>query len=190
MIFTDERLNGTGEIIACGRYHRYWVDWERKERNEAFDEFAARVLDLKERKAGAIRYFFELLDDRICRGVTICVVPSSDPRICYGGVGILGSRLAAQGRCDKVRFLIRAVKVPKLAYGGIRSKEMHLRSIVTDESMNVAGEEVLLLDDVATTGNSLMACREILLACGAKRVEMLVIGFAGEYQECRRMALG
>ncbi|MBP3242165.1 MAG: phosphoribosyltransferase [Oribacterium sp.] len=35
---------------------------------------------------------------------------------------------------------------------------------------------VLLIDDVATSGNSLRACRELLLRNGAKRVYMLALG--------------
>ncbi len=46
--------------------------------------------------------------------------------------------------------------------------------------MSVEGEDVLLLDDITTSGNSLLACRDILIANGAKRVEMLVIGRTDE----------
>ena len=35
---------------------------------------------------------------------------------------------------------------------------------------------VLLIDDVATSGNSLRACRDILLKNGAKKVYMLALG--------------
>ena len=38
----------------------------------------------------------------------------------------------------------------------------------------------MLLDDITTTGNSLMACRDILLANGARSVEMLALGRTGE----------
>ena len=44
--------------------------------------------------------------------------------------------------------------------------------------MTVENETVFLLDDVTTTGNSLLACRDILMAKGARAVEMLALGKA------------
>ena len=44
--------------------------------------------------------------------------------------------------------------------------------------MAIEGEIVLLMDDVTTTGNSLYACKEILLANGASNVEMFALGKA------------
>ena len=38
----------------------------------------------------------------------------------------------------------------------------------------------MLLDDITTSGNSLLACRDILIANGAKRVEMLALGRTDE----------
>ena len=38
------------------------------------------------------------------------------------------------------------------------------------------GDTVILLDDVATTGNSITACRDILMSCGAREVMMIVLG--------------
>lgn len=44
--------------------------------------------------------------------------------------------------------------------------------------MEIKGDIVLLMDDVTTTGNSLYACRDILLARGAGKVEMFALGKA------------
>ncbi len=38
--------------------------------------FSGRILDAKEKKEKGISYFFNQLDDEICKDVTICVVPS------------------------------------------------------------------------------------------------------------------
>lgn len=42
--------------------------------------------------------------------------------------------------------------------------------------MSVADEVVLVVDDVTTSGNSLYACRDILMEHGAKRVALLALG--------------
>lgn len=45
-------------------------------------------------------------------------------------------------------------------------------------TQNVAGRHVLLVDDVVTTGSSLKAATEVLLAAGAERVDCLVFAQA------------
>ena len=44
--------------------------------------------------------------------------------------------------------------------------------------MNVSDNIILLMDDVTTSGNSLYACKEILMDHGAKAVEMFALGQA------------
>ncbi len=79
---------------------------------------------------------------------------------------------------DRTGYLMRIIDVPKLTENRRRGRDIHLASITVDPGMSVYGERVLLLDDVTTTGNSLYACREILISAGAKSVEMFAIGQA------------
>ena len=178
--FRDVRLNGTGKIIALGRYHRYWSDQDKKVKNPLFSEFERRILDLKEMDAKAIRLFSEELDPWLGKGFSICVVPSSDPAVKCNGIGVVGKMLARNGRVDKVGYLIRHSRIEKLAVGGERRKCIHYNSIRVSQNISIKGEDILLLDDTTTTGNSLLACRDILLANGARSVEMLALGRTGE----------
>ncbi len=111
MVFVNEAWNGTGDIVVYSNYHKYWLGRERKIKNPLFDVYSGKILDLKEGKPQAVKYFYNLLDAEICDGVTICVVPSSNA-------------------------------------------------------------------DKKITGNSLYACREILLQNGAEHVEMFALGKA------------
>lgn len=123
-------------------------------------------------------YFYNLLNEEICKDVTICVVPSSDANKNITGMTLLGEMLADNERKNKVYYLNRGKSIGKLAMGGCRDKEVHLRSIEVLEDMDIAGDIVLLMDDVTTTGNSLYACKEILINHGAERVEMFALGKA------------
>ena len=71
MVFVNEEWNDTGDIVVYSNYHKYWLDRERKIKNPLFDVFSGRILDLKEGKQTAINYFYNLLNEEICEGVTI-----------------------------------------------------------------------------------------------------------------------
>ena len=178
MVFVNEAWNGTGEIVVYSNYHKYWLDRERKIKNPLFDVFSGKILDLKDKKPSAIKYFYNLLDCEICPGVTICVVPSSNAEKRESGIGKLGEMLAANGRDNKVYFLRRSLSINKLATGGSRNLSVHMQSIDTVEDIDISGDIVLLMDDVTTTGNSLYVCKEILLNRGAANVEMFALGKA------------
>lgn len=178
MIFVNEKWNDTGDIVVYSNYHKYWLDRERKIKNPLFDVFSGKILDLKEGKKSAVDYFYGLLDAEICRGITVCVVPSSNADSTVSGIGMLGEKLAENNRVDKVYFLQRVQSIAKLATGGERAKWVHMESISTLTDIDIRGDIILLMDDVTTTGNSLYACKEILLEHGAKKVEMLALGKA------------
>ncbi len=103
-------------------------------------------------------------------------MPSSDPSVRNNGISYVGRMLAGNGRKDRTGFLVRQSGIKKLAEGGDRRKEVHFNSIKVADGMSVMGEDVLLLDDITTSGNSILACRDILFANGARKVEMLALG--------------
>lgn len=178
MVFVNEAWNQTGDIVVYSNYHKYWLDRERKIKNPLFDVYSGKILDLKEGKMSAVQYFYQLLDPEIRSGVTICVVPSSNAEVKESGIGKLGEMLAGNGRKNKVYFLRRNKSIDILATGGNRSMETHMQSISTVLDMDIENDIVLLMDDVTTTGNSLYACKEILLQNGAREVEMFALGKA------------
>ncbi len=172
---TWEEMSKDGEIVRYGLYHRYWN--QDKTRNQAFDVCSGRILDVKEKKENGISYFYNQLDEEICKDVTICVVPShtqSDRN--DSGIAELARRLAHNGRIDKIDYLVRTKTIDKLAYGGSRDIRVQLDSIDVNPNMTIDGDVVLLVDDVTTSGASLEACKEILYENGAERVAMLALG--------------
>ena len=101
-----EEASENGQVVLCGFYHRYWNP--DKTRNQAFDMFSGRILDVKEKKERGISYFYQQLDEEICKDVTICVVPShieGDKN--DSGIAELARRLAQNGRIDKIDYLVR-----------------------------------------------------------------------------------
>ena len=143
----------------------------------SYPEFSGRILDLKDGKDNATPYFNERIEPELQDGIVIVVVPSHDPAKLGGGLKKLAGVLAQNGkRVDGSDCLVRTQKIDKLARGGDRSKDVHMRSVSVARPDLIKGQHVLLLDDVAKTGNSLSAGRDLLLAAGAQSVECATIG--------------
>ena len=173
MIFLDRSMNKPGAVIALGAYHP-WLGGT----NPRFDDWSARILDLKDMKEGGIAYFFAKVDPMLGTGFAVCAVPSHDPEKVDSGIRVLARRIAGarRGRIDAVDSLVRTQKIEKLAHGGSRDKEVHKNSIQVRRRTLIKGRSVLLIDDVTTSGNSMMACTELLVDAGATVVQPLALG--------------
>lgn len=179
-IFTNklwDEISMRGEILHCGYYHRYRNPDGSVNPGFYTDKISGYILDVKEKKARGMSYFYEQLRNEICKGVSICVVPSHIAgNTNDSGLANIARWLAQEGRVDRVDYLLRTKTVSKLATGGSREISVHLNSISVNPNMQIDGEVILLVDDVTTSGNSLRACQRILLENGATRVGLLALG--------------
>ncbi|QIK78683.1 hypothetical protein G7077_07005 [Sphingomonas piscis] len=166
------------EITVLGEY-RPW-GWHKEQGGNGGDYpvHSSRVLDLKKRYERGLRYFADYMVPRIKTAYAIAVVPSHDAaKASKSGVHDLADRLIEKlhGLTSAGACLVRHTTVPKLATGGDRSIETHLNSIRVDNVDRIRGRVVLLLDDVTTSGNSLLACRRLLLEAGAADVKLVAL---------------
>lgn len=171
-VFFNDEWDKSEDVVVYGHYHRYWIG---NEVNPNWDIYSRKILDLKQGKEVAINFFYNLLNQELCKDITICVVPSHDNNPSSGMIK-LGKLLAQDGRIDKVQYLQRVKEIDKLAYGGRRDKSIHLNSISVNSDENINGDVVLLMDDITTSHNSLEACKQILLEHGAQHVAMFALG--------------
>ncbi|WP_289647374.1 phosphoribosyltransferase [uncultured Dubosiella sp.] len=107
----------------------------------------------------------------------LVVMPSHSVR--EWGVGLLemAKKLCLElNMLDYSHALVRVNKHEKLSIGGDRSIDSHITTIEINPDFDVKGEKVVILDDVTTTGNSLMASVQILKGAGAKEVTAIAIG--------------
>lgn len=142
------------------------------------DDWSRRIIDLKNGCPAAIKYFTLRLDPIVRTGTPIVTVPSHDSRrTTTSGIRSVAQGLARRQRTDATACLVRHTTVEKLSKGGRRSVDLHLDSIRVENSHLIDTEHVLLLDDVGTTGRSLVACRQLLLAAGVADVTCLVLGW-------------
>lgn len=169
--FKDLEQLGGDDVQFLGFYHPYL-----KGNNTEFDEYSRQILKLKDSYGWAIEAFYNRLDPILGHGFAIATVPSHTPNKRYSGVRMLAMRLARNNRVDATGCLIRHKEVEKLSGGGSRRIEVHLESIRVVQPDVIRGRPVLLLDDVYTTGNSLKACKKLLLEAGAAEVQCYALG--------------
>ena len=144
-----------------------------------YPSYSGRILDLKESKAASLQSFENLLMGEISRKYTaVTAVPSHDPaKGINTGVRLLAKQVASKlGTSDGRTFLRRTQMINKLANGGDRSVKVHLNSVVAENAEQFAGGTLLLLDDVLTSGNSIIACRQLLMKAGAAEVICVALG--------------
>jgi predicted amidophosphoribosyltransferase len=164
-------------IAIFGDYKPWSAHKEDGGDGSNYPEHSGRILDLKDGKASAVNHFAAMIEPTLPNNIVIAVVPSHDPQKLGGGLKDLAVKLAERGnRIDGSRCLVRTKKIDKLAHGGDRSKEVHVQSIGLISPALIRGKDVLLLDDVTKTGNSLFACKEILTQAGARSVLCATIG--------------
>jgi predicted amidophosphoribosyltransferase len=166
-------------IEFMGKYFPYWVYDEEgnKSKNPKFDAYSGNVLNLKNRQEPAVKGFSQNLKKIIPKGTIIAIVPSHDPAKKVSGIRDIAHQLIKEEHVvDGTECLKRNTKIPKLASGGNRNLKVHLGSIIVENTNIIKGKTVFLLDDVTTTGNSLLACKKLLETAGAKAVKCYALG--------------
>lgn len=126
-------------------------------------------------------YIYRKLEPLLAHGFPISIVPSCVPDTPLDGLVCLIRKLANDDRRDATSCLVRHTRIipSEIARkcGQDRNDiHRHLNSIkVMNESL-FRSSVVLLLDDITTTGTSLLACRNLLLDKGASEVICLALG--------------
>jgi|APCry1669188879_1035177.scaffolds.fasta_scaffold130685_1 hypothetical protein len=112
-------------------------------------------------------------------------VPSSDPRSRFTGVRDLAQRMSAKNITSPMpKILERKKSIRTKEYNTDGSFETKIYKTVKEhestlglaDNRSLAGLKIILLDDVVTSGSSIIACRNILLKANVKDVMMLGLG--------------
>lgn len=111
------------------------------------------------------------------KGICLVVMPShSAEKWNYALLQMAGKLCEELNMLGYLYALKREVEHDKLSIGGDRSFISHINTIRLNSGYDVKGKQIVVLDDITTTGNSLLASAQILLNAGAKRVRAIAIG--------------
>lgn len=165
-------------IVHLGTYHPYWLDKSLRIKNSKFDSFSSAILDFKQNNQKLIAELHRHLSKILSTNFCICMVPSHIQSKTNDNtpLSILSKKLVKSNNLiDGTNCLIRTNTINKLSNGGCRDINIHLDSIIVQNPEIIKDNNILVIDDITTTGNSLYACKQKLLEAGAKNVVMLAI---------------
>ncbi len=172
--FRSDSLNGD-EVV-------YFFDYQRKceSDGEGREEclMSKRLRALKRLDKEAIRFFTGLLSKTLLGGFSVCVVPSHRQGNKTSGIKEVAVSLSRKADiADATDCLERFRPIKKQAVSHRkRNIDLHLQSVRIRSGHIVRGKDMLLLDDVGTSGWSMAGCRRILMDAGSARVKCAVLG--------------
>ena len=137
-----------------------------------------RLLDaLSRERKWPLKRLYAQISPMLAPGIAIAVVPPHRAYQAFWPLRTLARPPAAEGgRVDATGCLVRHTTIRRILYGGPSTRTLHRQTIQMEDSDLVQGRSVLLLDDIAKSGASLVACREILEDAGAGTVQALALG--------------
>lgn len=177
--------NSEKNMITLGKYY---PKYDRKYKD--MDKFSDMILDIKkdEKKLDpqsgeyyyykkAINYFTNQLRSILSdtEEYVICVIPTHAIGTAPSGIRTIAKQLCLPPIIDGIDVLSRAFEIPKKAIGGSRDLQLEIESLTLRNESIVKGREVLLMDDVITTGTSLKAGKYLLERAGVALIALLAL---------------
>lgn len=146
-----------------------------------------KIIAFKNGNTDAIDYFCrvmkDVLDERFKDNLsglgeyTVCIMPAHDRGMYSVGLRLLARFLVdAYGMTDGIELVQRIKTHDRNANGGDRSIAGQLQTLAIDDRYAVADKKILILDDVTTSGNSILAVKRLLTDRGNNWFVSIALG--------------
>ena len=138
--------------------------------------FSRLIWGFKDKNPYAIESVTKIFGQVFNKDFTITCVPSST----VGKISALPQviKRLPQGYniIDATSCLERVQSIQSAHRGGARSYHLHKMTIQLRNKALIEGKDVLLFDDIVTTGNSMLACCDILRQANPKSIVCFCLG--------------
>jgi predicted amidophosphoribosyltransferase len=161
----------------CGDFRCYYAMDYHPKNDPKFDDLSRTLLGFKEGKPAAMLGMRRLLEEVLGEDFGIVVIPSHKPGTGKSSLQELAGVLSKQltNVEDLSGCLVRHKLINKLSMGGNRDAQIHLDSIRVQNPNSLRNHDILLLDDILTSGNSMKASRQLLLAAKPRKIVCLAL---------------
>jgi hypoxanthine phosphoribosyltransferase len=172
--FTVKRWNLELSVIYLVDYYPVWQHgYKHKETN--------LIIDIKNGDPGSVLAIANYLQDKISEGIVLTYVPSSKKENTDTGIRGVVRLLTERGPfSDATNCVVRHTTAPESK--GRKEEEKIRETIRIENPDKIQGKNVLILDDVTTSGASMRACTKLLMEAGAYNVRCLAIGLTRPHQ--------
>ncbi|PKP60723.1 MAG: hypothetical protein CVT88_02210 [Candidatus Altiarchaeales archaeon HGW-Altiarchaeales-1] len=184
---SEDKFIPADKIVYVGKYYP-----KHGKPFQDMDEFSNKILDIKKDETSlsntnekyyykeSIKYFTNKLSGILSdtSEYVICVMPSH-----WKGTNQSGIRTIVRQIClkrnnitDGTDILSRKYTVSKKHLGGERNQDEEIKSLTVADEGIIRNRQILLVDDVTTTGTSLNAGMFVLKQYGCELVALLALG--------------
>ncbi len=158
--------------FCIGRYipKCYWL-----EEDDSGDHFTELIRAIKGHSIDEIKGCAQLIAQNLCGFDAVAIVPSGTPDKNSGIRAIAQALAKSKSIVDATSCLVRHIQIASHWEGANRTVDTHLNSVHLHSPNLLHGKDVLLLDDIRTTGVSLQACQEILEQASPKSITSIAL---------------
>jgi hypothetical protein len=157
---------------------RFIHDYEPVRGRSEVPQTTSQIIDFKDNVKNLVQHYAEILDTIIGSNVIVCCAPSHS--IDGWGDSLLETTRYLGGRKGRTALpnLLRRHQFTRKRTrpGSNRSLQTNLNSIEVTDASSIADRPVVVIDDVTTSGNTLLACSELLWEAGCNCVGAIALG--------------
>jgi len=149
----------------------------RREPNPNHTRISRLIIRLKDKNNDAIQKIVDEIIGKLPVIDMICSIPSSNACETQNGIRLASQIISKQlGIVDGTECLIRATSRDRSCAGNRSSIDSHMKTMALQNQHLIKGRRILLLDDVTTSGATLVAGAQMLKMGGAALVSKYALG--------------
>ena len=152
-------------------------EYEPKRGRSNVPETTSRILKFKDGDQDVVQYYTDKLDAIIGSYVIICCVPSHKKDVWGDGLVETIKYLGTRRSRTSSPYLLRRNRTTqkRTQKGSDRTLDTNLDTIEGTNETAIADRPVVVIDDVTTSGNSMLACSELLWSAGCNCVGAIAL---------------
>lgn len=175
--YNEMWMNNKSEPFYFYDYHPYnrhsSPDWNRATDGKIMD---VKSDDKAEMMRGINHFIPKLQNILSSNDYVICVIPSSKAGFEPSGIRSIAEQICCDPIVDGTKVLNRVKEMKQKSMGGPRDIDLEIPSLEVMNENLIKNKQVLLLDDVTTSGTSFNAGHKLLEEAGADLIVKFALG--------------